>query len=159
VEQRESSVDPTRQQRGILIVRLHHQPIPLERAEVSCQCQRNAGALFAERRVRHDVLPEFVDEGDARIFDPPHFLGMPFWIGPQRRLCIYTPSVNAIVGPRGTEMRVPSPILDPAKEKRGAVWKTRRSRVEHRMRRVWPVGGCQNWISRMPLKQYFVTNG
>jgi hypothetical protein len=84
---------------------------------------------------------------------------MPFWIGPQRRLGIYTPSVDAIVGPRGTEMRVPSPIFDPAKEKRGAVWKTRRSRVEHRMRRVWPVGGCQNWISRMPLKQHFVTNG
>jgi hypothetical protein len=90
---------------------------------------------------------------------PPHFLRMPFWIGPQRRLCIDPPSADAIVGSRGTQMRVTWPILHPAEEKRVPVRKTRSSRVEHRMRRVGPVGGRQNRITPMAQKQHFVTDG
>jgi hypothetical protein len=135
VEERESSVDATRQKRRILVVRLHDQPVPFERPEVGRQRQRNTRTFPAERRICHSVLPELVDEGNARIFDPPHFLRVPFWIGTQRRLCIDPPSVDAIVGSRRAQRRVTPPILDPAKEERGPVRKTRRSRVEHRMRR------------------------
>ncbi len=84
---------------------------------------------------------------------------MAFGIGPQCRLRIDPPSVDTVVGPRGTEMRVTSPILHPAEEKRGPVPKARRSRIEHRMRRVGPVRGRQNWIPWMTVKQHFVTDG
>src|SRR5690348_488026 len=74
---------------------------------------------------------------------------MPFRIDP--------PSVDAVVGPRGAEMRVAAPILDPAEEERGPVRKTRRSRIEHRVRRIGPVGGGQNRIARVPSKQHLVS--
>ena len=43
MEQREAAVDAARQQRRILVVGLHDQAVPLERAEVLGQRQRDAG--------------------------------------------------------------------------------------------------------------------
>jgi hypothetical protein len=84
---------------------------------------------------------------------------MAFRIGPQRRLCIDPPSVDAIVGSRGAQMRVASSVLDPAEEKRGPVRQTRRSCIEDRVRRVRPIGGRQNRVSWMPVEQHFIADG
>jgi len=74
VEQREVSVDASRQQRRVLVVGLHHQATALKVAKIPRQRERHARATPAKRCVRDDVLAELRDIRDPWVFDPPELL-------------------------------------------------------------------------------------
>ena len=77
-----------REERRVLVVGLHDEPVALERAKVLGERERDARAALAERGVRDGVLAQLVDERDARVLDPPELLGVVLGLGAQRRLCV-----------------------------------------------------------------------
>jgi len=114
VDKRELSVDPTRQERGVLVVRLHDETAPLEIAEVSGEGQRDARAAFGEGGVRDGVPAELLDPRDPGVFDSPELFRMILGVGPERRLVVDDPSVHAVRRSRRTQVRMPASVLDPA---------------------------------------------
>jgi hypothetical protein len=76
VQQGEAAVHAARQQRGILVIGLHHQPAALEGPEVLGERERDAGPAPAEGCVGHRIAPELVDVGDPRVLDAPQLLGI-----------------------------------------------------------------------------------
>jgi len=116
MQQREAAVDASRQERRVLVVRLHDEAEPLEAAKVVGERQRDAGAALAERGIGDRIFTELVDEGDARIFDAPQLLREMLRIGPQRRLLVDDPAVDAVLGARRAQVRVAATILDAAQE-------------------------------------------
>ena len=156
MQQREAPVDAPRQQRRVLVVRLHHQPAALERAEVLGERERHAGSAARERGVRDGVLAQLGDVGDARILDAPDLLGMMLAIRQERRRRIDHPPIDAVGGAGGAEMRVSASILHPAQEQRRAVGEQRRAWVEDAVRRIRPLRRRQDRIRVVPGEQRFV---
>jgi hypothetical protein len=62
MNEREVPVDPTRQECGVLVRRLHDESAPLEGPKVFREGEGNAGTTLAERGVCDHVLPEGSNE-------------------------------------------------------------------------------------------------
>jgi hypothetical protein len=159
VHEREHAVDAPRQQRRILVVRPHHQPAPFEADEIVGQRERNPGTAFAERGIGDRILAELRDEGDARVFQTPQFLGVIDGIGRKRRYRVDHPARGAIRGARRAEMRVSATVFDPAEQQRRSIREQRRAGVEDRVYGVWPVRGRQNGIAPVAVEQRVVLCG
>jgi hypothetical protein len=114
VNQGEQAVDASRKERRILVVRLHDQAEALKCHEILGQREGHAGSSLSECRVRNDVLAEFFDECDSRIFDPPKFVGMLLRIRRQCGNSVDDPTVASVLGTGGAQMGLPSPVFDPA---------------------------------------------
>jgi hypothetical protein len=81
VDEREVTIDASRKQGGILVVRLHDQPAAFEGAKVLGESERHARPPFAERRVRDGIFAQFLHERDPRVLDSPYLLGVIVGIG------------------------------------------------------------------------------
>ena len=114
VDQGPVAVDPSRQQSGILIFRWHDHAEPFKAAEVFGQRQGYAWATVCKRRIRHGILFEFGDIGNARIFDAPDFFRVVARIGYQCRLGIDAPSVDSIFRTRRAQVRQAAAIFHAA---------------------------------------------
>ena len=159
VHEGEVAIHATRQERGILVIRLHGEPQPLERDEVLGQGERHAGAALAERRERHGIGAQFLDEGDAGILDSPELLWMVLRIREQRRHGIDDPAVHAIRRACRAQMRVPATILDAAEQQRCTVRESRRTGIEHGVDCVRPVACGEDRIAFVPVKQRGISCG
>ena len=105
VNQRPTTANPPRQQRRIFILWRHDDAESLKAPEVLGERQRDSGTSPRKGCVRHRILLEFRDIGNARIFDTPDFFRIVQWIRHQRRLKINLPSIQTIRGTRGAKMR------------------------------------------------------
>src|ERR1700680_3656910 len=74
MNQRPASIDPPRQKCGVFVVRRHDYAVSFETAEIFGQSQRHAGTASRIRSVGDDVLLQFRNKRDARIFDAPDLL-------------------------------------------------------------------------------------
>src|SRR5579864_9791007 len=104
MNQRPAAVDSPRQKCGVLVIWRHDYAISLEGAEVFGQSQRHAGTAARIGSVGDDVLLQFGNESDARIFNAPDFFGIILRVGHQCGLSIDLPSVDAISGASGAKM-------------------------------------------------------
>lgn len=104
VQQGIQAVHAAREQRRVLVIRLHDEPAAFECDEILRQRQRDATAVLAERGISDDVLVQFLDEGDPRILDAPQFFGIAIRLGPQRRRRVDDPSVDAVGRSGGAEV-------------------------------------------------------
>ena len=71
MNQRPAAVDSSRQECGVLVIRRHDDAVSFEGAEVFGQSQRHSGPAARIGRVGNDVLLQFRNKGDARIFNAP----------------------------------------------------------------------------------------
>jgi hypothetical protein len=122
VNECEVAVDPTRQEGGVLVRRLHDDAVPLEDPKVLREGEGDPGATLAESRVCDHVLAELFNEGDPWILDSPDLLWVLVGSRPKRRLLVDDPAVDAVRRSGGAEVRMPSAILDeePSFRRRGA---------------------------------------
>src|SRR5207249_11843260 len=98
----------------VLVIGLQHLAASVEVPEVFCERERDARPSPAEGGICDRVLPEILDEGDARILDAPELLRMVLRVRAEGRLAVHDPPVDAIDRARRTQVRVAAAILDPA---------------------------------------------
>ena len=139
MNQRPASVDSSRQKRGVFVVRRHDYAVAFEGAEVFGQGQRHAGTTARIRRVSDDVLLQFGDESDARIFNAPDFFGMVLGAGHQGWFAVDLPAIDAVARARGAKMRQAAPVFHSAEQQSRSVCEQRRARVEDTVNRVRPI--------------------
>ena len=147
VNQSPPAVNPSRQQRRVLILRRHDDAEPLKALEIPGQRQGDSWTASRKRRVRYSVLLEFRDVSDAGIFDAPYLFRIVVGVCRQRRFGVDSPSVNAIGGSRGAQVRQASPVFHPAEQQSIAVGQTDRSCVKDAVDRIRPVALRQDRVA------------
>ncbi len=148
VDEREAAVDPMRQECSVLVVRLHDQAAPLEGAKVLREregprpdppCRTPSTAMA--------YCPELVDERDARILDSVSTSGVVVGVGPQRRLAVDDPAVDAVLRTCSAQMRVAG-ALSTLSSRMPSYRPSGASRPgEDVVHRVGPVGRAGEWDS------------
>ena len=102
MDQSPSAIDPVRQERRILIFRLHDHAITFEGMEILCERQSYARPSACVRSISDGILVHFRNIGNARIFYAPQFIGIAFRVSLESGLGVNLPVVNAICGARRT---------------------------------------------------------
>ncbi len=154
-----TAADSARQQSRVLIFRRHDDAESLKAPEVFGQRQRDSGTAARKRCVRHRILFEFRNVGDARIFDAPDLFRELARIRQQRWLGIDAPSVDSIGGTRGAQMRQAAPVFHAAKQQRISVWQPYSPGVEDAVDRIGPVVPAQDRIAGIAREQGMSAHG
>ena len=139
MNQSPSSVDSPGQESCVFVVWRHDDAKSFEGAEILGERKRHARAAARIGCVRHGVLLEFRHVGDARIFDAPQFLGVPFGVGQKRRLAIDLPPIDAVCRARRAQVREAAAIFHAAKQKSGAVGQQCGAWVKDTVHRIGPM--------------------
>src|SRR5260370_11177718 len=79
-------------------------------------------------------------------------------MGQECRAIVDDPSVETVLRARRAQVRMAAPILDSAKEERGAVLEPRSRRIEDRVRWIGPLRCGENWVARVPAKECLVAH-
>ena len=137
VEEHPAAVDPVRQQRGVLVLRVPDDPVALDRSEVLGGREEDGGAGRAVRGAGDDPAVELVDPDGACVLEAP-LLGRDLVVGCEQRLGIDRPAVDAVGRAGDGELRDASAVLDPG-EQDGLAVDARRRRVEDGVDGIRPV--------------------
>ena len=96
MDERPAAADSPWQQCSIFVLRCHDYAESFKTTEIFRQCERDSGTSPRKGCVRHSILLEFRDIGDARILNAPNLFRVLFWIRQQSWLGVNAPIVDAI---------------------------------------------------------------
>src|SRR4249919_1766553 len=111
------SIDPMRQQRGVLVLRRLNDSVALDAPEVLGRCEKDGRAGRAVDRAGDDPALELRNEDDASVLEAP-LLALDAVGRGKQRLRVDRPAVNPVAGSGDRKVRETGQVLD-AREKNG----------------------------------------
>ena len=150
VKEHPAALDPVREERGVLVVRLSDDAAPLDAREVLCRREENGWARGSVGGAGDDPAVELVDPDDARILESPLLARGP--ARGEQRLGIDRPVADAVRRTGDSQVRDPPTVFDPG-EQDGLAVDDRGGRVEDGVDGIGPVLRAENRIGRMALEE------
>src|SRR3990172_5153091 len=149
VDHRPAPVDPTRKERGVLVLWRHDRAKLSTLGEVVAQRERDERTASAVGGIGDRPCIELRQPGQARVLAAPDLLRAGIRLRRDERRLVKSPTCHAVAAACGQQVRDTAQVLDPDQQQRLTTDEPRPG-VEDGVRAIWQLVDGDDRVERVP---------